>query len=792
MPMPGSLKNPLHQRLLLWCILVLLAVSMGISQVMPGHQVLQTNLLALLPPTERNPVAEMAIQRLSGVTENQAFFLIGDPDAEKAVRSASRFASALRESGEFVSVTLEVDSSRLGLIKDWIREHRFRFMSESDNKDLKSGHPSGEQLVQRAQRKLISPISGPQSLDFAEDPLGLAQGWFDSLPLRTVKLTPERGALTVHEAGQTWVFVLASIHGSAYDHSSAQKALVAIELAEHKAGAAKVLRAGTIFHAEAARHKAQSDVDLIGAGSLLGMLGLLYWVFKSFKPLVGALVSVLFGVLAGGVTCVAVYGELHLITLVFGASLIGEAVDYAVQYFAAHIDAGTTWEPLAELNRMKAGLTVALATSLLGYAALWFSPFLALSQIALFAMVGLLAAWLSVFLFLPWWLQKPASGVFVGRAELQRKWLLFWQHRMSFKSCLALVTIVLLVSVPGWIRIEGRDDVRLLIAPDTVLSSQESQLKTLTGLDNSSQFFLIEGQDENEVLIREEVLRNLLSERQSSGDLTGYQATSLFVPSDAFQARALDAWDRFVFSPSARLNQALERVGVNDQVASRMQADWQYQRLSKLDVEKWLKAPVSIPWRHLWIGQTKHGYASVILPVGLKQGVSLNDVAAQVPGVSWVDKAGSVGRLFREYRHYSSLWLIGAIGLVYCLLAWRYGMHAGLAIFAPTVLAIVFSLGAYGWMGHPLTLFNMMALMLVLGIGVNYAIFLVEGGARSSITFVGVQLSAATTLLSFGLLAFSSMPVLSGFGLNLTFGIAFAVLLAPMALSLSPKGGGQS
>lgn len=784
----GRLKTPIYQRLLLWCILVVVTVVVGATQVMSGQRLLQTNLLSLLPPTERNQVAEMAIQRLAGVTENQAFFLIGDPETEQAINAATRFATSLRESGKFTNVTLEVDASRMGLLKDWIREHRYQFMAESDRKSLQATLAPEDLLVQRIQRRLISPISGPQALEFGDDPLGLAQGWFDILPLRFVKLAPEAGVLTVHDAGMTWVFVLASTRGSAYDHSSAQKAMATIEFAERSSGPASVIRAGTIFHAEAARLKAQSDVDLIGAGSLLGMLGLLYWVFRSVKPLVGALVSVLFGVLAASVTCVAVYGELHLITLVFGASLIGEAVDYAVQYFAAHIDAGEKWQPLAELDRMKVGLSVALATSLLGYAALWFSPFLALSQIALFAMVGLLVAWISVFLFLPWWLHRPASSTFIGRAELQRKWLRFWQEQMSVKSCLALVVVVVLISIAGWSKIEGRDDVRLLIAPDPVLSGQEAQLKTLTGLDNSSQFFLVEGRDENEVLTREEMLRNILADRLAEGDLTSYQATSLFVPSDSFRDRSMGAWDKFVFSPEKRLRQALSQVGVEDRVALQMLTEWQHQKLNLLDVEKWLKAPVSTPWRHLWIGKTQHGYASVILPIGLKPGVTFKDVAAKVTGVSWVDKAGSVGQLFRDYRQYSGLWLMGALALVYCLLAWRYGGRAGGAILLPTILAIVFSLGVYGWTGHPLTLFNMMALMLVLGIGVNYAIFLVEGGARSAITFVGVQLSAATTLLSFGLLSFSSMPVLSGFGLNLTFGIACAVLLAPMALSLSPKG----
>ena len=54
---------------------------------------------------------------------------------------------------------------------------------------------------------------------------------------------------------------------------------------------------------------------------------------------------------------------------------------------------------------------------------------------------------------------------------------------------------------------------------------------------------------------------------------------------------------------------------------------------------------------------------------------------------------------------------------------------------------------------------------------------------RTAATLAGVLLSAGTTLLSFGLLAFSSMPALSSFGLTLLVGIGIAVLLAPMVLS---------
>jgi predicted exporter len=48
--------------------------------------------------------------------------------------------------------------------------------------------------------------------------------------------------------------------------------------------------------------------------------------------------------------------------------------------------------------------------------------------------------------------------------------------------------------------------------------------------------------------------------------------------------------------------------------------------------------------------------------------------------------------------------------------------------------------------------------------------------------WTGVLLSAATTLLSFGLLAMSAMPALRSFGATLGVGIAVSVLLAPVGM----------
>ena len=238
-----------------------------------------------------------------------------------------------------------------------------------------------------------------------------------------------------------------------------------------------------------------------------------------------------------------------------------------------------------------------------------------------------------------------------------------------------------------------------------------------------------------------------------------------------------------VFSPPQKLTGWLNQAGLEDTVAANQLKAFKAAEHKVLTVEEWLQAPLSTPFRHLWIGKTTQGYAAIVMPQGVLDAAVLSRLADGLPGITYVDKAGSVSALFREYREWGGIWLGGALILVLAALRLRYGWRDAVLVFTPTLLSFAVTLAVFGWIGRPLTLFNLMGLMLLLGIGVNYSIFLREGGVNTGATLAGVVLSAGTTLLSFGLLAFSSMPALSGFGLTLLAGIAIAVLLAPLGYS---------
>lgn len=739
---------------------------------------IETDLLALLPATERNPLAEEAAARLGRLTGERAVFLVGAPGLERARAAASRLAEGLEEGKGFRKVVTRIPTPDPSALLDLYAPHRTGLLPPGQALD-----PAA--LAAKIEARLANPFGAGGALPLADDPFGLFDGWLQSLPYRQFKLDLEDGWLVARGEGTTWVLVSAELAGSAFDPAVQDALRVRLERAEAdlKQGwpEVRILRAGAIFHAVAARQSAQREMDVIGLSSLAGIVLLLLATYRSPGPLATGLLSVGVGLAAAALVTVWVFGRVHLMTLVFGASLIGEAIDYAIQYFSARLGAGAAWQPRQGLKAVLPALAVALATSLVGYAALAFTPFPAMRQIAVFAITGLVAAWLTVVLVLPWALARPQTWQPDRLLALPGHWLRGWRRHVGPRTLLAAAMAVLVVAGSGWPRINIDDDVRQLIQPPADLAAQERQLRTLTGMEAGSQFFLIEAVDAETVLRREEAL----TERLAAHGII-LQGVSRFVPSCRRQA---ESGQRLRAALPAMAG-ALVQAGFRPEAVATWSA--QVERpINCLPVTAWLATPISAPFRHLWLGSAGAGMAAVGLPSGYDQVADLAEAARGIEGVTLVDKPGAVSRLFADYRRLGAWVLAGATLLVLAVLVWRYGRRGGLAVLVPTLLAQALTLGLLGHLGIAFNLFNLLALLLILGVGINYAIFLYEGargdGTREAAALVGVVLSALTTLLSFGLLGLSAMPALAGFGTTLALGIATSVLLAPAVLVLAGR-----
>ncbi len=126
------------------------------------------------------------------------------------------------------------------------------------------------------------------------------------------------------------------------------------------------------------------------------------------------------------------------------------------------------------------------------------------------------------------------------------------------------------------------------------------------------------------------------------------------------------------------------------------------------------------------------------------------------------------------------MFVLAAFVLVALVLLKREGAGATLRILLPTLLACVLTLALLGWLAQPFNLFTAIALLLVLGIGVDYALFLEQGEGHEQASLLAMVMSAITAISAFGLLAFSSQPAVQGFGVSVACGVTLALLLAPL------------
>ena len=153
--------------------------------------------------------------------------------------------------------------------------------------------------------------------------------------------------------------------------------------------------------------------------------------------------------------------------------------------------------------------------------------------------------------------------------------------------------------------------------------------------------------------------------------------------------------------------------------------------------------------------------ASVVTLIGERDTARIAQATEGLDGVTLVDKAASVSRLLGQYRAWAVPGLAAAALMMLVVLVFRYGARAALAVLVPVLLAEAVSLALFGYTGVPVTLFAVLGWTLGLGIGVNYAIFLREGIERPGATAMAVTALGGTTLLGFGLLAFSGVPALT-------------------------------
>jgi predicted exporter len=161
------------------------------------------------------------------------------------------------------------------------------------------------------------------------------------------------------------------------------------------------------------------------------------------------------------------------------------------------------------------------------------------------------------------------------------------------------------------------------------------------------------------------------------------------------------------------------------------------------------------------------------------------------PAVLFVDVKGETEGMIAATTQGALIWCgVGAVAVLGLLAVGLGGFGAALRRVTPIAGAVVMVLAVLSATEARLTPFHLAALLLMAGVGLDYALFLgrrEEDAAEAARTMAAVLTCTVTTLLTFGMLALCETPVLRGIGLTVSVGVAAAFGLA---LALAPRGRG--
>ena len=535
-----------------------------------------------------------------------------------------------------------------------------------------------------------------------------------------------------------------------------------------------MINVGVARFAAAGVRSAWNEISTIGAGSLLAVVLILLIVLRSPLPLLASLLPIVVGFCAAFVSCQWVFGSVHLLTLVFGASLIGISIDYSFHYFTDQLAGGRRWDAQAGLQRILPGISLGLMTSVIAYAGLCFAPFPGMQQMALFSSVGLIAAFLTVVCLFPVLVGKGRdnNSRWLQRADSLLR-LLQWQKPYVAITVLAL----LLFSIAGLVQLTANDDIRLLQSSPADLKQQEQRAMSILGTGLSHQFLLVEGSSAEQVLQKEESLHAALLALQDKGKLQRFDAISRQLPSRSRQEKDHQLLQQTLLNHPQQLTAYSDALGMNAALIDQWRQQLAAPLTAYLELPTWLNSGAGEPWQHLWVGKTERGFASVIT---LYRADYEALQTLQQPQISVVDKTQDISNLLGDYRSRAALLVVFSYGLIYTVLSYRYAYRGALRLMLPPVLSVLIVLSLLGWTQQPINLFHLLALLLVLGVGVDYTLFLEEGRQHQSSTLLAIILSAITSLLSFGLLAMSHTPAVQAFGFTVLVGVGSCVVLAPI------------
>jgi len=437
------------------------------------------------------------------------------------------------------------------------------------------------------------------------------------------------------------------------------------------------------------------------------------------------------------------------------------------------------------LRRVWPGIALGGLTTIVGFGGLALSDFPGIQEVGVFAIAGVLGALCAT----RWWVPSlapetwPVTRLQRRGADALANLLELLRRRRLWIAALPLSAVVLTaVALPTLV---WQDDVTALADRSEVLLAEDGRVRARVGGTEPGRVIAAVGDTWEQAVARNDAAAALLEGLVAETPELRARSVHALLWSEALQRRNLEA---VAAAPdlAGRMNDALTAEGFVPEAFAPFAQDLQaetppltYAALEASPVGRLIRPfAVKVDGRPALLTFLRGGGELEELRRGL----------GPLDGVHVFDQRAFLSAAFAEHRARTlELILLGLAGVFFVVLGRYRRLGPSVAAFAPAVLAAGVAAAILALMGTALHLLHLASLLLVLSMGVDYGVFLVESARQSTglaATMASIVVAAVSTLLGFGLLALSDNPALRAIGVTTTLGILASVVLAPTALLL--------
>jgi predicted exporter len=755
-----------------------------------------TDITTFLPDPGDQEMARLSREIIESELSRTMVLTLHHEDVEVAVEAAREFEGALRGDERLMEEVAFLEGGPPVGIEEaiWELYHPRRFSFAARSASEVAPRLTDEALAESAAdllRQLERPMSPLLTRVAPGDPLLFLIELFQTLEgSRGEGLRMINGRF-VGRHGEHAVLFLGTV-APAFDSEIQGPLLEAIsghfsDTNARYAGELTLAQSGVNRFAVQAEASIKADIQRVSTLSVVGLGLLILLLFRSPRLLLLASAPVGTGVIAGSAATLLVFGRIHGVTLAFGAALIGVAIDYVAHFYCHQAVCPTEGGPRATLRSIWGAIATGAATTIAGFIALAGSSFQGLREVSLFAVVGIGAALAITRFVLPILIPAEPKAVPLRDAFVDLLGKLLSALRRNRKLLWIFPAAAVAVCAVGLPRMHWNAEFADLGALDAELLAEDEAVRDRVALFEQMKFVVALGESVEEALQANDRVRVVLDRAVEASQIDGYRSLATLLPSSVTQ-RGVDA--AFRGSPELwpRIQSAFEAVGFRPGALLPFQETLQQPTPEPLTYDALAASPLAPLIRPFRI-QLGDRVAIVSYLHQVNDADALNAALEDIEGAHFLDQATMMGSANRAYQQ--STFRLVCLGLVavLILLALRYrDPRRTLAAYLPAVLGAACTIAVLALLQIPLDLVALTALLMVVSMGVDYGVFLVDAEAAGELelraALLSIAVACSSTILGFGLLALSSYPVLRIIGLTAGIGVLTCLLLAPTTLVL--------